>query len=88
MERQYGHFLSFHSSHIISFHIYPLEPVLWGLGSYFIMLQYYFIINVLLHVDFQEGYSDNIGIIVAKIVITYDSQEIIEVGIVVLRVVL
>ena len=52
------------------------------------MLQYYFIINVLLHVDFQEGYSDNIGIIVAKIVITYDSQEIIEVGIVVLRVVL
>lgn len=52
------------------------------------MLQYYFIINVLLHVDFQERYSDNSGIIVAKIVITYDSQEIIEVGIVFLRVVL
>lgn len=52
------------------------------------MLQYYFIIDVLLHMDFQERYSDNSGIIVAKIVITYDSQEIIEVGIVVLRVAL
>ena len=52
------------------------------------MLQYYFIINVLLHMDFQERYSDNSGIIVAKIVITCDSQENIEVGIVVLRVVL
>lgn len=48
------------------------------------MLQYYFIINVLLHVDFQERYSDNSGIIVAKIVITYDSQEIIEVGIIII----